>query len=545
MSQQRDYLAAGAKRVLPRVRSRRRPRTPAPPATGNENEPAPASFSQAILELLWPRRKSLLGLALLIGIIAAGGLYMLVPESLRGPMLQGAYGKAAYYFLPRTTLAVVVPDNLGMLDMSVADFDGAIRARSGISDTVNVASGSSSEMRPKAILTSAVETVPQGVKVSVHLADGVKQPIGDITGVIPNEYVADAGKFFFDSLLRNLDVSWGTFSPYQSPHRDNPAHRDNPIAFALLEAAQAGAIPDSAAVRLLNEAIKLEPDFATGYWALGNKLMRMGDSGGAAQAFDTARKLNPDVAEFGYSDPKEAIAESLGKTNWAEIDRGMSYLKVVQPEDGVIISAWRIDPSGFSIKVIKPENEYGSGLDWLRKQPGVVLAFNGGQFEKEPTGRLHASGLLIIDGIKVNNAWAEAAGGVLAVSNENRLRILPTRELSPSMVGVRYAVQANPVMIESGGKWAMRTNDHYKQNRTAACLTRDGKLIVVIVTGTSGLSLYELAELLMPGASRGIFDCDSAIALDGGPSTQGYSSPNDVEIPGGWNIHDAVVIARQ
>jgi len=71
MSQQRDYLAAGAKRVLPRVRSRRRPRTPAPPATGNENEPAPASFSQAILELLWPRRKSLLGLALLIGIIAA------------------------------------------------------------------------------------------------------------------------------------------------------------------------------------------------------------------------------------------------------------------------------------------------------------------------------------------------------------------------------------------------------------------------------------------------------------------------------------------
>jgi hypothetical protein len=67
---------------------------------------------------------------------------------------------------------------------------------------------------------------------------------------------------------------------------------------------------------------------------------------------------------------------------------------------------------------------------------------------------------------------------------------------------------------------------------------------VVIVTGNAGLSLYELAEVLKPETSAKIFDCDSAIALDGGPSTQGYSQPNDVEIKGGWNIHDAIVVAR-
>jgi hypothetical protein len=99
-------------------------------------------------------------------------------------------------------------------------------------------------------------------------------------------------------------------------------------------------------------------------------------------------------------------------------------------------------------------------------------------------------------------------------------------------------------MVEPGGKWAMVTNDHYKQNRTAVYLTQSKEVIVAIITGDSGLSLYELAEILKPDGSGKIFDCDSAIALDGGPSTQGYSQPNGVEIKGGWNIHDAIVVTR-
>ena len=40
----------------------------------------------------------------------------------------------------------------------------------------------------------------------------------------------------------------------------------------------------------------------------------------------------------------------------------------------------------------------------------------------------------------------------------------------------------------------------------------------------------------------GVFNCDLPIPLDGGPSSQAYFEPQNIEIKGGWNVHDAIVV---
>jgi exopolysaccharide biosynthesis protein len=99
-------------------------------------------------------------------------------------------------------------------------------------------------------------------------------------------------------------------------------------------------------------------------------------------------------------------------------------------------------------------------------------------------------------------------------------------------------------MIEPGGKWAMESNDHDMQHRTAICIQSNGQVVVVIVDRL-GFSLFELASILQTSNPAHIFNCDSDIALDGGLSAQAYFQPQKIEISGGWNIHDALIVKRR
>jgi exopolysaccharide biosynthesis protein len=255
-------------------------------------------------------------------------------------------------------------------------------------------------------------------------------------------------------------------------------------------------------------------------------------------------KIDPEVPRIWDIDPTEAISRTLQNAIWKEIEPGLWDLSVVQSDYDVGLWAWRFDLSRFAFKVVEQDNEVGNDVHWLRAQQGAVLAFNAGRFEKDSLGRLSASGLIVIAGALRSQPWPQQRGGVLAISSSGRLSILPSKAYPFSDLKAQYAIQATPIMIEPGGKWVMQTNDHDMQHRTAICLYPDNSAMVIIIDRV-GLSLYELASILRPGNPGHVFNCDSAIALDGGPSTQAYFRPQNVEIRGGWNIHDAIIVERK
>jgi hypothetical protein len=430
---------------------------------GGEVAKPPATIQEAILTLLWPLRKRPLGfISLMISIITLG-LYMVMPKDIVENAFDSFYAEARRMFAQKTTLIVNVPDNLWSLRMSVADFESEVQKRTGIIDVSFISPSGYRNIEAMAVLSTTSSVIQDGVKLSVDLKSGDDRPLGSASEIMPLELVDDAGRFFFDSVLRNLDVSWTTFASQRSPHRDNP------IAFALLQASQVNSVKDIDAIVLLNKALKVEPNFSTAHWVLGTKFMRVGKSDDAQLEFETARRIDPDVPDFEYTDPTEAIRRILEKSHWDEIEKGVSFLKVDQPDYGVVILAWRLNIERFSFKIVARETETGEDLNWLKTQPGVVLAFNAGRFEKDPDARLRASGLLIINGKTENDPWKEQSGGALEFTDTGRAIIIPARELISSKVRAQYAVQGKPIMIEPGGKWAMVTNDHYKQNRTAVC----------------------------------------------------------------------------
>jgi hypothetical protein len=109
----------------------------------------------------------------------------------------------------------------------------------------------------------------------------------------------------------------------------------------------------------------------------------------------------------------------------------------------------------------------------------------------------------------------------------------------------RDLVYSKPVMIEPGQKFAMIYNDYDRRSRTAVCTTRDGRVIVIVVTG--GVSLYELAEYLSDRYGRQGLPCDAALALTGGPVTQASFSFGErtIDIQGRWPVYDALVVTQR
>jgi uncharacterized protein YigE (DUF2233 family) len=193
------------------------------------------------------------------------------------------------------------------------------------------------------------------------------------------------------------------------------------------------------------------------------------------------------------------------------------------------------------MRLVNQDSEFGQTAAWFRSHTGAIFAINAGRFDRDAGQHLSAAGLLILNGARQSSPWPGNRGGVLAIWDD-KIRIIPTKDDGYAGLMAPFAVQATPVMIEPGGKWAMVTNDYDRQPRAAVCLLKD-KTVVIAVVWRYGLSSWEFASLLNPGNAGGKLNCDSAIALDGGPSTQvSFDGPGKLDLPGGWPVHDALVV---
>lgn len=154
-----------------------------------------------------------------------------------------------------------------------------------------------------------------------------------------------------------------------------------------------------------------------------------------------------------------------------------------------------------------------TALDAILTKSEGELAVNAGFFG--PDGK--AVGLAISNGAILSRLSKQMSGGVLTSDGEvAQLFAVESFELPDS--GAHFAVQCRPRLVVNSAP-NVKSDDGKRAERSALCVRDAGRVVdVIIVRGSEdgespGPSLYALAGWL---AKSG---CESALNLDGGPST--------------------------
>jgi len=236
----------------------------------------------------------------------------------------------------------------------------------------------------------------------------------------------------------------------------------------------------------------------------------------------------------------QAMHEALEQQNWRQIADGLS---VIQANDrlGNGLAAYRIDASKLSFHIALADSRTGSYARETGEREGAVLVVNAGFFAATEQGTLYPVGYLRKDGNRLAKGW-ENAGGVLSIHDGDIA-------LTPSGNGIPQTeddtLQSKPMLVEPGGKWAMRSNAGTGKRRTILCQMEDGSHILTVVS-RGGLTLFEAGWLMRAKNVGGYFNCDAALALDGGRSTQSWVlGQNDLSLAGIVPVHNFLVVRRR
>jgi len=240
--------------------------------------------------------------------------------------------------------------------------------------------------------------------------------------------------------------------------------------------------------------------------------------------------------------PRTAEArQALAASPWRKLEDGLSLLQATT-QGGATLTALRIAPDRFAFAIATQAQAKGERVDVFGPREGAVIAVNGGFFaEQQASGALFPVGLLRLAGKQMSSAW-RATGGYLVLA-DGVPSIRPAATPPPS--NTPDVLQSKPLLIEPGGKWAMNSNQGLMRQRTVICLTKDGEATLLLVTG-AGMSLFEAGWLMRGAEVGGFFSCDSALALDGGGSTQLWVAGNrELALRGETPVHNALVVLRR
>jgi hypothetical protein len=140
--------------------------------------------------------------------------------------------------------------------------------------------------------------------------------------------------------------------------------------------------------------------------------------------------------------------------------------------------------------------------------PEVVAAVTGGFF----VDQYRPKGLLEIGGRVREPARADLSG-IAGSMEDGTPVILPAAGVSTA--GLKDAIQSGPFVVDPGGAFGIRSDDHQHARRAIVFLAGDS----IGVALTSPCTLYELAEgLTRSPAAFGAERIERALNLSGGPS---------------------------
>ncbi|MBX3208563.1 MAG: phosphodiester glycosidase family protein [Labilithrix sp.] len=174
------------------------------------------------------------------------------------------------------------------------------------------------------------------------------------------------------------------------------------------------------------------------------------------------------------------------------------------------VRVWSFEHDRYELRI--EDAAMTTALDAVLERSGADLVVNGGFFD--PEGK--PVGLAISEGAVLSRLGKNLSGGVLASDGARAELFAAEGFVLPE--GAKFAIQCRPRLVVAGDA-NVKSDDGKRAERTALCTRDAGRVIdVVIVRGSDdgespGPSLFALARHL---ADAG---CESALNLDGGPST--------------------------
>ncbi len=173
---------------------------------------------------------------------------------------------------------------------------------------------------------------------------------------------------------------------------------------------------------------------------------------------------------------------------------------------------WELTPNLAEAELQIAADDNGQLLEKLVPK-GALAALNGGYFKVDykPTG-------WVKDKVKEYGKPNRVAkkGGVFALKGTQ----LFLGRLGEVPFAPDFVVQNSPMLVDPGGKVAIKSSDGRHAARTVVCLNGSTlRFILLAAQTTQGPTLRDTAELLARAEKDGGFGCDGALNLDGGPST--------------------------
>ena len=209
----------------------------------------------------------------------------------------------------------------------------------------------------------------------------------------------------------------------------------------------------------------------------------------------------------------QAIATSV----WAAIAPGVDRLTTTaSPAEVLSLTAYRLAPNSIRLRVVPQLAPGGSSAVEIAASTHSAIVINGGFFWITPDNALAPTGLLISDGKTLApRKDCRACPGVI-YADKKGVHIERERNLK-STRGITAAVQVGPMLVENSAVITFKPEGPAAA-RSAVCL--DPAHNVIVVAALSALTLYEMAALMQAAPTDGGFGCETALNLDGGPSTQ-------------------------
>lgn len=225
----------------------------------------------------------------------------------------------------------------------------------------------------------------------------------------------------------------------------------------------------------------------------------------------------------------------LSRTAWASLAPGARWAKATvrltptpdraHPGEGPRTLTWvtvRLEVSQVEVTVeATPHKRLEPLAERLRE---ALLVTNSGFFEPDDS----PSGVVISGGVVRHGPGPRGGSGVLTVGPYGvSVRPIDTRDGGSFTHDgdVITAVQCGPRLVEADGSPGIYRHDGRFAARTVACVRDGGRTLDLTATwdvsdGMRGPELYDLALLLAGPSPLGDHTgCESALNLDGGPST--------------------------
>ncbi len=382
------------------------------------------------------------------------------------------------------------------------------------------------------------------LKVTLSNADGSLVASTDVSGLSP--LLAVLYQYLPRMVLFGLDIDPKTLQKKNSKRL--PTNNNLAFGYYLFakEAAERG--DPSVAQNMLRQAISVDNRFAMAYWSLGELVAREGRVREGKALIEKARKIDPDhprVETFsskGTSNPLPDVMRLVRSAKLTKLRDGLLYSRVRSDVYKIDIGIWMLNSRKVDISVVEQSDIHGSSVNEYLKDSSVLIGINGGFFERDTEKRLSPSGILVVDGIVRNSTPNDQSGAL--VKEGGKVGIVWAREVK-DLSNYSAILQSGPLLVEPQGKMGIRSNNYDRHNRAAICLRGDD-VILVSVHGLNGrgLSLFELATLLVAKQRDGGINCERALNLDGGPSAQvAYRRDEKVEfVPGVWKVQNALVV---